>query len=367
MARLTTVLLLVALAVGGVALGLAAGEGGGNTISTSAPALSQTQSAPTARSGQRLTINQIYRLTAPGVVDIKVTSTSRFGGPLGGSAETETEGAGVVYNTEGDILTDEHVVANATAIKVTLEDGNQTTAKVVGTDPSEDVAVIHVKEPASELHPIVFANSSRAEVGDPVVAIGSPFGLADSVTSGIVSAVGRSITAPNNFTISDAIQTDAPINPGNSGGPILDDTGHVLGLADQIDTVNRTVDGQGSSSGVGFATTSNTVVRLADAILAGKPIKHAYLGVSLNGGSNGGSEITSVAPSSPASTAGLRPGDVLVAIDGRPVSSTDEAIEQVGAYKPGQTITLTVKRDGGILTKKLTLGTQPRNQPASPG
>ena len=144
------------------------------------------------------------------------------GGLFGGTQQTQGEGAGVVYDTKGDILTDEHVVDGATSVTVTFEDGRKAAAKVLGTDPSTDVAVIHVNVPASELHPIPFADSSSAQVGDPVVAIGSPFSLPETVTQGIVSAVGRSITAPNNYTITGAIQTDAAINPGNSGGPLLD-------------------------------------------------------------------------------------------------------------------------------------------------
>src|SRR5205823_4115606 len=157
--------------------------------------------------------------------------------------------------------------------------------KVVGTDPSTDVAVIHVDVPASELHPIAFANSSAAQVGDPVVAIGSPFSLPETVTAGIVSAIGRSITAPNNYTITGAIQTDAAINPGNSGGPLLDGNGRVLGLSDQIMTNNSTATGEGSSSGVGFAIPSNTVAHIAGMIISGQQVRHAYVGVFLNGAS----------------------------------------------------------------------------------
>src|SRR5205085_4975241 len=219
--------------------------------------------------------------------------------------------AGVVYDTKGDILTDEHVIAGATSVTVRFENGTKLGAKVLGTDPSTDVAVIHVNVPSSELHPIPFADSSAAQVGDPVVAIGSPFSLPETVTQGIVSAVGRSITAPNNYTITGAIQTDAAINPGNSGGPLLDGNGRVLGLADQIETNNTTPSGQGSSSGVGFAIPSNTVAHIASQILAGKSVQHAFVGVFLNGNSTGGARISSVQPGSPAASAGLQPGDVV--------------------------------------------------------
>src|SRR5207248_8818206 len=168
-----------------------------------------------------------------------------------------------------------------------------------------DVAVIHVDVPASELHPVAFADSSTAQVGDPVVAIGSPFSLPETTTAGIVSATGRSITAPNNFTITGSIQTDAAINPGNSGGPLLDGNGHVLGLNDQIQT------NSGSNAGVGFAIPSNTVARIANEIIAGKTVKHAFVGVFLSSSSSGGAQISSVQAGSPAGSAGLHPGDVV--------------------------------------------------------
>ncbi len=243
-------------AVAGAVIALAVGSGGGTTHSTTTVLQSSSGATiPSSLNGapvRGLNINQIYRTAAPGVVDITVTSQTNSGFPFGGGQQTQGEGAGVVYDTSGDILTDEHVVAGATAVNVTFENGKKVAAKVLGTDPSTDVAVIHVSVPSSQLHPIPFADSSATQVGDPVVAIGSPFSLPETVTQGIVSAVARSITAPNNFTITGAIQTDAAINPGNSGGPLLDASGHVLGLADQIETNNQTPTGQGSSSGVGF-------------------------------------------------------------------------------------------------------------------
>jgi putative serine protease PepD len=305
-----------------------------------------------------MTVNQIYRAASPGVVDITESSTSQGFGLFGGGQTTEGEGAGVVYDTKGNILTDEHVVANANSVTVHFQDGRNAKAQVVGTDPSTDVAVIHVDVPASELHPIPFADSSAAEVGDPVVAIGSPFSLPETTTTGIVSAVGRSIEAPNNYTITGAIQTDAAINPGNSGGPLLDANAHVLGLNDQIQT------NSGSSAGVGFAVPSNTAARIANAIIAGKKVQHAYVGVELQSNSSGGAQISSIQPSSPAATAGLQPGDVVTSINGRPITSTEQFIETVDNYAPGQTITLTGKRDGKTFTMKLKLGTRP-NSPAA--
>ena len=322
-----------------------------------------------------MSINAIYKQDSPGVVDIDVTSVSSgsngFGFFPAPAQKSQDEGAGVVFDKQGDIITDEHVVANARTVTVHFRDGISAKAKVLGTDPSTDVAVVKVNVDPSELHPIPFANSSNAQVGDPVVAIGSPFGLPETTTAGIVSAVGRSITAPNNFTISNAIQTDAPINPGNSGGPLLDATGAVLGLNDQIQTSS------GDSAGVGFATPANTDVQVANEIIAGKPVKHPYVGICLDDNStNAGAQIATRADSatcptgpvvagSPAAKAGLEPGDVITQIDGKAIPNSNTFISVIGTYQPGNTVTLTVKKPGASSTShvKLTLGSRPRSAP----
>jgi putative serine protease PepD len=357
-----------AIAGGVIALVVASGGSGTHTVTTTTVTQPARSAAvvPTSLSTSRgLSINQIYRAASPGVVDITVTTTQSsngfFGGGGGQQQQATGEGAGVVYDTKGNILTDEHVVANASNVKVHFQDGRTASAKVVGTDPSTDVAVIHIDVPASELHPIPFADSSSAQVGDPVVAIGSPFSLPETTTSGIVSAVARSITAPNNFTITGAIQTDAAINPGNSGGPLLDANGHVLGLNDQIQT------NSGSNAGVGFAIPSNTVARIANDVIAGHPVKHAYVGVELNGSSTNGAEITSVQPSSPGSAAGLQANDVITAVNGKAVASTQGFIETVDNYAPGNTITLTIKRDGQTHGVHLKLGERPQSAANSGG
>ncbi len=364
------VLPVVAGALAGGAIALAA-SGGGNTTSATTTVVQPATgtSIPSSLSGQLssprgLSVNQIYRQSASGVVDITVTSQTNSGLPFGGSQQTQGEGAGVVYDNKGDILTDEHVVAGASSVTVMFENGKKVGAKVLGTDPSTDVAVIRVNVPASQLHPIALADSSTAQVGDPVVAIGSPFSLPGTVTTGIVSAVGRSITAPNNYTITGAIQTDAAINPGTSGGPLLDGAGRVLGLADQIETNNTTPTGQGSSSGVGFAIPSNMVAHIADQIIAGTPVRHAYVGVFLNASSTGGAQISSVQSGSPAATAGLQPGDVVTAIDGKAITSTQQFIETVDTYEPGQTITVTVKRGNSTQQANVKLGLRPQSQPS---
>ena len=356
-----------AIAGGVIALVVASGSTSSTTVTRTVTTPAQQAALPASFSkGSGMTVNQIYKATSPGVVDIVVTSQSQgqnfFGG--GGSQPTKGEGAGVVYNTKGDILTDEHVVAGATSVKVNFQDGKSYSGTVVGTDPSTDVAVVHINAPASELHPIPFANSDVAAVGDAVVAIGSPFSLPETTTSGIVSQTGRSITAPNNYTIPNAIQTDAPINPGNSGGPLLDASGHVLGLNDQIMTNNATAAGQGSSSGVGFAIPSNTVARIADRIIAGTSVKHAYVGVLLSSRTAGGAEVAQVQPGTPAASAGLKAHDLITAINGKTITSTDQFIATVDNYAPGQTVTMTVNRGGQSQQLKVHLGTRPAATPS---
>src|SRR5579884_4257209 len=367
MPRPIHMLMALTAALAGAVIALVVTSGNGTrtvTVQEPARATAVPSTLPTSLTQTHgLSLNQIFRQDGPGVVDIVVTSNVNSGGFFGSPQQTQGEGAGVVYDTKGNILTDEHVVQNASSITVAFENGYKTGAKVVGTDPSTDVAVIHVNAPASELHPIPLADSASAQVGDPVVAIGSPFSFPETVTSGIVSAVGRSITAPNGFEITGAIQTDAAINPGNSGGPLLDANGHVLGLADQIDTNNTTPSGEGSSSGVGFAIPANMVAHIANEIIAGRPVRHSYVGVSLNAESTGGAQIQSVAPSSPASGAGLQRGDLITAINGKAISSTQQFIETVDTYPPGQTVTLTVKRGGSTLHIRLKLGTRPSSPP----
>jgi putative serine protease PepD len=364
--------------LGGVAALAIAGCGSSSSHTVTRTVTSSSASGATTEpaafsSGGGMTINQIYKKAGPGVVDIVVTtsgggSDSLFGG---GGGTQKDEGAGVVYNDQGYILTDQHVVAGAKSIKVTFQDGLVASAKLIGTDPSTDVGVIKVNVASSELHPLAFADSDSAQVGDAVVAIGSPFSLPETVTSGIVSQTGRSIEAPNNYTIPGAIQTDAAINPGNSGGPLLNADGEVLGLNDQIETNNTTAGGEGSNSGIGFATPGNEDQKVAQTIIAGKKVQHSYVGVFLSSMSEGGARIATqeengqppIAPGSPAAKAGLQAGDLITAVNGKKITSTDQFIATVFQDDPGQTITLTVKRDDQTKQIKVTLGTRPATAP----
>jgi putative serine protease PepD len=376
MKRLSRLLPVIggAVAGGAIAFAVAGGSTATHSVTTTVVQPENSPTLPTSFSnGKAQTINQLYRTVGPGVVDIK-TSSTQSGGVLGfgQSQQTQGEGAGVVFDKKGDILTDQHVVAGAGTITVNFPDGTRAPATLVGSDTGADLAVIRVQGvPASKLHPLPFGDSSAAQVGDSVIAIGSPFGQANTVTAGIVSAVGRTITAPNQFTIPNAIQTDASINPGNSGGPLINAAGQVIGLNDQIETNNTNGQGEGSSSGVGFATPSNSDVRIAREIIATGQAHNAWVGVSLDQSVQGGAGIakgsTGIQPSSPAAKAGLQAGDIITAVNSTPIGSVNQFVATIANYAPGNTVTLTVNRAGQTKTIKLTLGSQPANAPASQG
>ncbi len=298
-------------------------------------------------------ISDIYKRTYKSVVEITVSSTADAS-PLGGGGTQQAQGSGFVYDDQGHVITNQHVVDGARSVKVTFWNGKTYDATVVGTDPSTDVAVLDVDAPASVLEPLSFTDSSKLEVGDGVVAIGSPFGLEQTVTSGIVSALHRQITAPNDFAIDDAIQTDAAINHGNSGGPLLDMTGRVVGVTSQIESES------GGNDGVGFAVSSNTVKRIADALISDGSVAHAYLGVATEDSTSPvGAAITAVRSGTPAAEANLATGDVVTAVDGEHVSSADALRELVDAHKPGDSVTLTIKRNGDTKSLRAVLGTRP--------
>ena len=246
------------------------------------------------------------------------------------------------------------MVADASSISVEFADGATYDASLVGADPSTDVAVVKVNAPSSELTPLQFGDSSAVQVGDAVVAIGSPLGLDETVTSGIVSALNRTITSPNNFAINDAIQTDAAINHGNSGGPLLDLQGQVIGINSQIESDS------GGNDGVGFAIPSDAVKSVANTLIAGQTVQHAYLGVQVGDSSSGtGAQVTTVKSDTPASKAGLKAGDVITAIDGATVANADDLTAKINAHKPDQKVTLKVTRNGKSLSIEVTLGVRP--------
>ncbi len=299
-----------------------------------------------------LSVEDIYEQASASVVEITTSATTA--NPFGGRGTQQSQGSGFVYDDEGHVITNQHVVDGAAAASVTFADGKRYDATVVGTDPSTDLAVLKVDAPASVLEPLALADSADVKVGEGVVAIGSPFGLEQTVTAGIVSALHRQITAPNRFSIDDAIQTDAAINHGNSGGPLLDLDGKVIGVNAQIESES------GGNDGVGFAIPSNTVERIADALIADGEVEHAYLGVSTDDADGAdGARIAEVRPGTPAARGGLETGDVVTAIDGDEVASADDLRTRIDAQKPGDEVELTVRRDGDTETLTVTLGTRP--------
>jgi len=308
-------------------------------------------SEPIVSSSAPLSVNQIYRRAYRGVVEITVT-TSAAASPFGGSGTAKAQGSGWVYNSSGNIVTNEHVVDGASSISVRFWNGKTYSASVVGTDKSTDLAVIKVDAPSSELHPLSVGNSADLQVGDGVVAIGSPFGLEETVTSGIVSALHRAIEAPNNFTINDSVQTDAAINHGNSGGPLLNSQGQVVGVNAQIRSDS------GGNEGVGFAIPSNTVRSIATQLISTGKAEHAYLGVAIDATAST-AKIASVKAATPAAQAGLKAGDVVTAVDGTSIASGDDLTRAIDSHKPGDTITLKYRRGGSEHTVDLKLATRP--------
>jgi putative serine protease PepD len=324
-----------------------------NDSAATASQVTVTSASPAA-STSTSTVGEIYKRSADAVVEITVTSAGQAS-PLGGSGGTQqAQGSGFVYDTQGHVITNQHVVDGAESVSVKFANGKTYSATVVGTDPSTDLAVLDVDAPASVLTPLKLADSSAVEVGDGVIAIGSPFGLEQTVTTGIVSALHRQITSPNNFSIDDAIQTDAAINHGNSGGPLLDMNGDVIGVNSQIESDS------GGNDGVGFAVPSDTISRIVGALIDDGSVEHAYLGVAIDDSSGtSGASLAEVRSGTPAARAGLRTGDVVTKFGGTSVGSADELRRLVDSKQPGDQIELTVERNGKTQTVNVTLGTRP--------
>jgi putative serine protease PepD len=341
----TSAALLGAGAVGALVLALDEEPG------VAAPAQVTVAGADPAASADGLSVAEIYARASKSVVEITTAATQET--PFGGRREGRSQGSGFVYDGEGHVITNQHVVDSATSARVTFADGKTYDATVVGTDPSTDLAVLKVDAPASVLEPLALADSDELQVGEGVVAIGSPFGLEGTVTAGIVSALHRQITAPNDFAIDDAIQTDAAINHGNSGGPLLDLSGNVVGVNSQIESQS------GGNDGVGFAVPANTVQRIADALIADGEVEHAYLGVATEDTDADGARIAEVRPGTPAQEGGLRAGDIVTELDGEVIGSSDELRRAIDAHQPGDRVELTVRRNGGTETLTVTLGSRP--------
>jgi putative serine protease PepD len=319
---------------GGAATYAALSPGKGSTVVRQVT-VADSQPASTS-SG--LSVQSIYRLANKGIVEV---------------ATPQGQGSGFVYDAEGHVITNQHVVSGASSVSVKLWNGRSYGAQVVGTDASTDLAVLKIEAPASELFPLALGDSSKLVVGDSVVAIGSPFGLEETVTSGIVSALHREMQSPNGFAIDDSIQTDAAINHGNSGGPLINSQGKVVGVTSQIESDS------GGSDGVGFAIPSNTVRSIAAQIISSGKAEHAFLGVFLRDSATGGAAIQSVRSGTPAAKAGLRSGDLIVKVDGKTISSASQLRGAINSHQPGDRITVTYKRGGASHIASVTLGTRP--------
>jgi putative serine protease PepD len=329
----------------GVALGL---RDDGSTTTTTTTSAAVASGTP-ASEGSTLSAREIYRRAADSVAYITARGT-----------QASATGTGFVVDADGLIVTNEHVVDGSGDITVKLGDGTSRKATVVGQDKSTDIALLKIDIGGGKLTPLKLADSSKVQIGDATFAIGNPFGLEDTLTTGVISATQRQITAPNGFSISGVLQTDAALNPGNSGGPLLDDQGDVIGINSQIESNSS---GQGSSeasnTGVGFAIPSNTVRRVIAQLREGGQVAHAYLGVSTSDATGGGATVQSVSAGGPAASAGLQAGAVIVAVDDQTVVSSDDLSSAIDAHKPGDEVKLSVRSGGRTQTATVKLGERP--------
>jgi putative serine protease PepD len=345
-------------------VGGAAGVGGAaiwtsthDTPAGSSPVLTQTggSTAQTAASGS---IEKVAQNVLPSVVMIDVS------GPNGSGS-----GSGIILSGDGKILTNNHVVALAGksgSMSVSFNDGSHANAKVLGTDPLTDTAVVQAQG-VHGLTPATLGHSSSLQVGQSVVAIGSPFGLDATVTSGIVSALDRPVdvgtVSQGNATVYPAIQTDAAINPGNSGGPLVNLSGEVVGIDAAIQTAtNTTAQGEPGSIGLGFAIPIDEVLPIVQQMIKGETPTHARLGISVESAANSsgatlgdGAKIAKVDAGSSAESAGLRAGDVITKVDGHLITSSDSLVATIRSYRPGDSVTVTYTRGGSTHTARATL------------
>jgi S1-C subfamily serine protease len=382
-------LIAAALLGGGVALAGAAALGRlGETTTVIREEVAPASVAPAAfQTGQRDSINSIYRASAPGVVHIETTTRVAqqddpfFGNPFGTAQTQRALGSGFVIDKAGHIVTNFHVIRGATSIQVSFSNNERFKAKLVGVDPSTDIAVLKVGVRASALKALPLGNSDGVRVGDQVIAIGNPFGLDRSVTAGIVSAVQRRIEAPNQLSISHVIQTDAALNHGNSGGPLLNAQGQVVGVNAQIETGGV---GQGNV-GIGFAIPINTVRDVVADLIKNGAVDHAFLGIEgktltpsiarlFHLPVSSGVLVATVRKGTGAAAAGLKPatnevtvegeswpagGDVIVKVDEQSVPSVDRLVDLIAARQPGDKVRLEIVRGTSHHTLTVKLGRQP--------
>lgn len=393
MKRMFAIPFVSALLGGGLVVAVIAATGGlGASQKTVTVVQSSTPIAPSNVSQQStgLTPHKIYEKDAPGVAYVTSTIVRQTESPFGLGGERQqgqATGSGFVINSDGTILTNYHVVENAVKVTVSFEHGKAVEAKVIGKDPSNDLAVLRIPTEGLTLHPLVLGDSSKAQVGDPVLAIGNPFALERTLTTGVVSALQRKITAPNGFEIDNVLQTDAPINPGNSGGPLLNSAGEVIGINSQIETGGS----GGGSVGIGFAVPINTAKSELAQLEKGGTVRSAYLGVStltvdgslsaLNLPVKSGALVETVEAGTPAAKGGIRGGnleaqtaggkvavggDIVVKVDGKAIANAEDLSSLIGSKKPGETISVEVLRATGSgtyehKTIKVTLTARPNS------
>ena len=310
-----------------------------------APASAANQNAPSSAAvspKQQGDVAAIYKAASPAVVSIRTDSGS---------------GTGFVVDTDGTIVTNAHVVGQSDRVQVQFSDDRTVTGEVRGVDTSSDLAIVHVSG-AGSLTALELADSTTVKTGQLAVAIGSPFGLPQTATAGIVSGTGRHIEAPDGFQIDSVIQTDAPINPGNSGGPLLDAAGQVIGVNSQIAT-----GGSGNGNvGIGFAVPANTVRDVIPRLERGETIRRAYLGVS-TAEANGGAVVRTATDGGPAARAGVRTGDVIVAVGGDRIQTPDDVAAAIQDRRPGETVKVQVRRGGDLQTLDVKLAARPQQAP----
>jgi len=389
--RTLPVVLASAVLGAGAAIGaveaLDLGAGKTTTVVEQAPLGGASEVA--TKSGA-LTARDIYKRDAPGVVFIRSEIVQRTSSPfdfgMPSEQRGEATGSGFVIDAKGTILTNAHVIDGASKVTVQFADKHSETAKVVGKDVSTDLAVLRVDPSGLDLHPLALGDSSKAQVGDPTVAIGNPFGLERTLTTGVISATARRIQAPNGFEIDNVLQTDAAINPGNSGGPLLDAQGRVIGINSQIETGGS---GRGNV-GIGFAVPVDTAKRIVPQLEKAGKVDRGYLGIDtvsvdaslrqLNLPVDHGALVQSVRPGSPAAKAGLQGGDIqaqlngsdlalggdiITAIDGKDVRTNDDVSRLITGKRSGDAVKVTVVRDGKPRTLSVTLGERPADLPVT--
>jgi putative serine protease PepD len=308
---------------------------GGQNVSSAIPAMKLTK--PVADFQDQLI--RVVDAISPAVVQIQTA---------------DGLGSGVVFNGKGDIVTNAHVVGNFKTFKITLANGTFD-GTLVGTFPADDLAVVHVK--GATPHPATFADSSKLEVGEFALAIGNPLGLRSSVTEGIVSSLGRTVSEGNGAVISSAIQTSAAINPGNSGGALVDLHGQVIGIP-TLAALDPQLGGA-QAPGIGFAIPSNVAKRIADQLIAnGRVVRsgRAYLGVRVATIVGGGVLVSAIVPGGPAAKAGIKQGDIILAIDGKPTPTADVLVSVLANLHPGQKVPVKLRRHGKEVTVTVTLG-----------